>query len=47
MTDNVRPLQRRGQRLVFRSRAPGRLLPLPLAALLAPTLTYLTAGFLR
>ncbi|XP_028377388.1 carbonic anhydrase 4 [Phyllostomus discolor] len=47
MTDNVRPLQRRGQRPVFRSRAPGRLLPLPLPALLAPTLSCLVAGFLR
>ncbi|XP_023612520.1 carbonic anhydrase 4 [Myotis lucifugus] len=47
MTDNVRPLQPRGQRPVFRSQAPGRLLPLPLPALLAPTLTCLAAGFLR
>ncbi|XP_070249375.1 carbonic anhydrase 4 [Myotis yumanensis] len=47
MTDNVRPLQPRGQRPVFRSQAPGRLLPLPLPALLAPTLTCLVAGFLR
>ncbi|CAK6438047.1 unnamed protein product [Pipistrellus nathusii] len=47
MTDNVRPLQRRGQRPVFRSQAPGQLLPLPLPALLAPTLTCLVAGFLR
>lgn len=47
MTDNVRPLQRLGQRQVFRSQAPGRLLPLPLPALLAPTLTCLVAGFLR
>ncbi|XP_036125341.1 carbonic anhydrase 4 [Molossus molossus] len=47
MTDNVRPLQRRGQRRVFRSQAPGRLLPLPLPTLLAPTLPYLLAGFLR
>lgn len=47
MTDNVRPLQRRGQRPVFRSQAPGRLLPLPLPALLAPTLTCLVAGFPR
>ena len=47
MTDNVRPLQRRGQRQVLRSQAPGRLLPLPLPALLAPTLTCLMAGLLR
>ncbi|XP_057572259.1 carbonic anhydrase 4 isoform X2 [Hippopotamus amphibius kiboko] len=46
MTDNVRPVQPRGQRQVFRSRAPGRLLPVPLPALLAPVLTYLGAGFL-
>lgn len=47
MTDNIRPLQRRGQRQVFKSQAPGQLLPLPLPALLAPTLTCLVAGFLR
>lgn len=47
MTDNVRPLQPRGQRQVLRSQAPGRLLPLPLPALLAPVLTCLTAGFRR
>lgn len=47
MTDNVRPLQPRGQRPVFKSQAPGPLLPLPLPALLAPTLTCLVAGFLR
>ncbi|XP_028355325.1 carbonic anhydrase 4 [Physeter macrocephalus] len=47
MTDNVRPLQPRGQRQVFRSQAPGRLLPLPPPALLTPALTCLTAGFLR
>ncbi|KAK1331283.1 hypothetical protein QTO34_009234 [Cnephaeus nilssonii] len=47
MTDNVRPLQPRGQRPVFRSQAPGQLLPSPLPALLAPTLTCLVAGFLR
>ncbi|XP_036767002.2 carbonic anhydrase 4 [Manis pentadactyla] len=45
MTANVRPLQRLGQRQVFKSQAPGRLL-LPLPALLVPTLTYLMAGFL-
>lgn len=44
MTANVRPLQRLGQRQVFKSQAPGRLLPLP--ALLVPTLTCLMAGFL-
>ncbi|XP_039741783.1 carbonic anhydrase 4 [Pteropus medius] len=47
MTDNIRPPQRLGQRQVFRSQAPGRLLSLPLPALLAPTLTCLIAGFLR
>ncbi|XP_004462106.1 carbonic anhydrase 4 [Dasypus novemcinctus] len=47
MTDNVRPLQPRGQRPVFRSQAAGPLLPLPLPTLLAPTLTCLVAGFLR
>ncbi|XP_053426176.1 carbonic anhydrase 4 [Nycticebus coucang] len=50
MTDNVRPLQSLGQRTVFKSfksRAPGQLLPLPLPALLVPTLTYLAASFLR
>eukprot|EP00069_Balaena_mysticetus_P007767 bmy_19402T0 len=47
MTDNVRPLQPRGQRQVFRSQAPGRLLPLPLPTLLTLALTCLTAGFLR
>lgn len=46
MTDNVRPLKRHGQRLVFKSQAPGMLLPLPLPTLLAPTLTCLMAGFL-
>ncbi|XP_007946117.1 carbonic anhydrase 4 [Orycteropus afer afer] len=44
MTDNVRPLQRRGQRPVFKSQAAGLLLPLP--ALLVPTLT-LMAGLLH
>ncbi|XP_058416456.1 carbonic anhydrase 4 [Diceros bicornis minor] len=47
MTDNVRPLQELGQRLVLKSQAPGQLLPLPLAALLAPMLTCLMAGFLQ
>uniref|UniRef100_A0A8C0I6M3 Carbonic anhydrase 4 n=1 Tax=Balaenoptera musculus TaxID=9771 RepID=A0A8C0I6M3_BALMU len=47
MTDNVRPLQPRGKRQVFRSQAPGRLLPLPLPTLLTLALTCLTAGFLR
>ncbi|XP_016060236.1 PREDICTED: carbonic anhydrase 4 [Miniopterus natalensis] len=47
MEDNVRPLQRRGKRVVFRSGAPGPLLPLPLPALLAPALTCLLAGFLQ
>ncbi|XP_031323849.2 carbonic anhydrase 4 isoform X1 [Camelus dromedarius] len=47
MTDNIRPLQPRGQRVVYRSQAPGRLLPWSLPTLLAPTLTCLTAGFLR
>ncbi|XP_021104432.1 carbonic anhydrase 4 isoform X2 [Heterocephalus glaber] len=47
MTDNVRPLQDLGDRLVYTSQAPGQLLPLPLPALLMPTLTCLVAGFLR
>ncbi|XP_003795652.1 carbonic anhydrase 4 [Otolemur garnettii] len=47
MTDNVRPVQRLGDRTVFKSQAPGQLLPLPLPTLLVPTLTYLAAGFLR
>ncbi|XP_010625068.1 carbonic anhydrase 4 isoform X1 [Fukomys damarensis] len=47
MTDNVRPLQHLGDRLVYTSRAPGQLLPLPLPALLVPTLTCLVAGVLR
>ncbi|XP_008047082.1 carbonic anhydrase 4 isoform X2 [Carlito syrichta] len=47
MTDNVRPLQRRGQRTVFRSQAPGRLLPWSLPALLVPMLPCLMADFLR
>lgn len=47
MTENVRPLQPQGQRPVFKSRAPGQLLPLPLATILVPTLTCLMTGFLR
>lgn len=47
MTNNIRPVQRLGDRQVFRSRAPGQLLPLPLPTLLVPTLTCLMAGFLR
>ncbi|XP_062968947.1 carbonic anhydrase 4 [Cynocephalus volans] len=47
MTDNIRPLQHRGERTVFRSQAPGQLLPLPLTALLVPTLACMMAGFLR
>ncbi|XP_045381531.1 carbonic anhydrase 4 [Lemur catta] len=47
MTDNVRPAQDQGQRTVYKSQAPGQLLPLPLPALLVPTLTCLAAGFLR
>ncbi|XP_046530451.1 carbonic anhydrase 4 [Equus quagga] len=47
MTENVRPLQDLGQRPVFKSQAPGQLLPLPLTTLLAPTLTCLMAGFLQ
>uniref|UniRef100_A0A8C3WPL5 Carbonic anhydrase 4 n=1 Tax=Catagonus wagneri TaxID=51154 RepID=A0A8C3WPL5_9CETA len=43
MTDNVRPLQPQGQRKVFKSQAPGQLLPLPLPTLLVPTLTCLMA----
>ncbi|XP_041583141.1 carbonic anhydrase 4 isoform X1 [Vulpes lagopus] len=47
MTDNIRPLQRQGQRVVFKSQAPGQLLPLPLPTLLVPMLTCLMAGFLQ
>lgn len=47
MTNNVRPLQSRGKRQVFKSQAPGRLLPWPLPTLLVPMLTCLMAGFLR
>ncbi|XP_023059747.1 carbonic anhydrase 4 isoform X2 [Piliocolobus tephrosceles] len=47
MTDNVRPLQRLGQRVVLRSGAPGQLLPWVLPALLGPTLAHLLASFLR
>ncbi|KAF7469833.1 Hypothetical predicted protein [Marmota monax] len=46
MSENVRPLQRLGDRQVFRSRAPGQLLALPLPTLLVPTLTCLMVGFL-
>ncbi|KAM4842937.1 carbonic anhydrase 4 [Thomomys bottae] len=42
MSDNVRPLQRLGSRVVFRSRAPGQLLP----ALWVPALTCLLASLL-
>lgn len=47
MKDNVRPLQQLGDRQVFRSRAPGQLLSLPLPTLLIPTLTCLVASFLQ
>lgn len=47
MTNNIRPLQRPGQRVVLRSRAPGQLLPWVLPALLGPTLARLLASFLR
>lgn len=47
MKDNVRPLQRLGNRQVFKSHAPGQLLPLPLPTLLVPTLTCLVASFLQ
>ncbi|XP_006899537.1 PREDICTED: carbonic anhydrase 4 [Elephantulus edwardii] len=43
MMDNVRPLQRRGQRPVYKSQAPGLPLPLPLPALLAPTLILMAS----
>ncbi|XP_023558947.1 carbonic anhydrase 4 [Octodon degus] len=46
MTDNVRPVQPLGDRLVYTSRAPGQLLPVPLPALLLPALTYLASGVL-
>lgn len=44
MTDNVRPVQRIGQRTVFTSQASGQLLPWSLPALLVPTLICLMAG---
>uniref|UniRef100_F6PNY6 Carbonic anhydrase n=1 Tax=Macaca mulatta TaxID=9544 RepID=F6PNY6_MACMU len=47
MTNNIRPLQRPGQRVVLRSGAPGQLLPWVLPALLGPTLARLLASFLR
>ncbi|XP_003929124.1 carbonic anhydrase 4 isoform X2 [Saimiri boliviensis] len=47
MAENVRPKQRRGQRTVFKSGAPGQPLPWALPALLGPTLAWLLAGFLR
>ncbi|XP_005394017.1 PREDICTED: carbonic anhydrase 4 [Chinchilla lanigera] len=46
MTDNVRPLQPLGDRLVSTSRAAGQLLPTALPALLLPTLTCLVASVL-
>lgn len=46
MTDNVRPLQQLGDRLVYTSQAPAQLLPVSLPALLLPTLTYLLANVL-
>ncbi|XP_047562108.1 carbonic anhydrase 4 [Lutra lutra] len=47
MTDNIRPLQYQGQRPMFKSQAPGQLLPLPLATILVPMLTCLMTDFLR
>lgn len=47
MKDNVRPLQPLGKRQVFKSHAPGQLLPLALPTLLVPTLTCLVASFLQ
>ncbi|XP_076792225.1 carbonic anhydrase 4 isoform X2 [Arvicanthis niloticus] len=47
MKGNVRPLQHLGRRQVFRSHASGRLLFLPLPALLVLTLTHLVASFLQ
>lgn len=47
MTDNIRPLQPRRKRQVLKSQAPGQRLPLPLPALLAPTLTCLMAAVLQ
>ncbi|XP_005583962.4 carbonic anhydrase 4 [Macaca fascicularis] len=47
MTNNIRPLQRPGQRVVLMSGAPGQLLPWVLPALLGPTLARLLASFLR
>ncbi|XP_040856859.1 carbonic anhydrase 4 [Ochotona curzoniae] len=47
MTDNVRPLQKLGDREVRTSGAPGRLLPLSLPTLLVPTFSCLmVAGLL-
>ncbi|XP_077021152.1 carbonic anhydrase 4 [Tamandua tetradactyla] len=47
MTDNVRPLQRRGQRSVLKSGAASPLLALPLPAVLVPALSCLLAAFPR
>lgn len=46
MKDNVRPLQQLSDRQVYRSQAPGKLLSLPLPALLVSTVTYLMVSFL-
>lgn len=43
----MRPVQKLGDRQVFRSHAPGQLLALPLPTLVVPTLTCLLAGFLQ
>lgn len=46
MTDNFRPRQDLGDRSVYKSEAPERLLPFALTTLLVPILTYLTTGSL-
>ncbi|XP_004608922.2 carbonic anhydrase 4 [Sorex araneus] len=46
MTDNFRPLQPLEGRIVYKSGAPERLLPLALTTLLVPALTYLAVGSL-
>lgn len=47
MKDNVRPVQQLGDRQVFKSRAPGQLLSMPLPALLVTALTCLAVSFLQ
>ncbi|XP_008829360.1 carbonic anhydrase 4 isoform X3 [Nannospalax galili] len=47
MKDNVRPVQQLGDRQVYKSRAPGQLLSLPLPTLLVSTFAYLMVSLLR